>query len=345
MRSSFATLAAALALLAPVAGCDDDDDSAPPAERPAANGAGAGFERIPEVVREVQPSVVAVQVRGERGAGEGSGVIWDGAGGIVTNNHVVEGAEEIEVVLADGDTVDARVVASDPRTDVALLEAEREDLPPAGLAEGLPRVGELAIAIGNPLGFENTVTAGVVSGLHRSIPSGGRTPALVDLVQTDAPISPGNSGGALVNARGDVIGVNVAYIPPQARAVSLGFAIPATVVADVVRELRDDGSVEHAFLGVELAQLTPQIATELNVRADEGAIVTTVGARTPAVRAGMRRGDVIVEIEGEPVDVVEDVFVALRRRDPGDRMSITVARDGTRRELQAELGTLPQSGD
>ncbi len=189
----------------------------PPAGRTEAEGL---FARIPEVVRKVEPSVVAVLTD----AGEGSGVIWRDK--IITNRHVVADARRIEVAFADGKRSGARVVGADPVTDLAVLETDRKDLPGVTFASRLPEVGELAVAIGNPLGFENTVTAGIVSGLQRSIPgSAAQSQALVDLIQTDAAISPGNSGGALVSGNGDVIGMNVAYIPPQARAVSIGFAI------------------------------------------------------------------------------------------------------------------------
>src|SRR5438270_2952156 len=161
---------------------------------------GETFERIPQVVQRVSPSIVTILVRTARGEAEGSGVIWEPGGTIVTNNHVVEGATALRVVFASGTQVPAHVKGTDPVYDLAVVRVDRQDLPAATFATTLPQVGEAAIAIGSPLGFENTVTAGIVSGLHRSIPSGGKAPGLVDLIQTDAPISPGNSGGALVNA-------------------------------------------------------------------------------------------------------------------------------------------------
>ena len=219
------------------------------------------FSDIPDLVARVEPSVVAVQVATPAGTAEGSGVIWDTDGLIVTNNHVVEDAGEVTVAFASGQRVDAEVVDTDPLTDIAVLRVDRDGLPAATFADDLPAVGELALAVGNPLGFESTVTAGIVSGLHRSIPDDSpRARPLVDLIQTDAAISPGNSGGALVGAGGEVIGVNVAYIPPAARAVSIGFAIPAPTVSAVVEQLLEDGEVSHAFLGINYATLTPDIA-------------------------------------------------------------------------------------
>ncbi len=292
------------ALTAP--GClgDGDDDRAD--TPPSAAGASPGtLAKVPEIYRRLEPSVVAVRVTTSQGRGEGSGVVHTPRT-IVTNNHVVAGAREVEVRLATGATIDATVTGRDPRTDLAILEVDR-DLPPARFAESMPPVGSLAVAMGNPLGFEGFVTAGIVSGIDRAIPSGGRTPALVNLIQTDAPISPGNSGGALVDADGRVIGINVAYLPPASRAVSIGFAIPSPVVLDVVRQLREDGAVEHAFLGVQLRPLTPEVAERLGVSVTEGAIVGSVGDGTPAGRAGLRPGDVIVRAGEWDVEAVEAV--------------------------------------
>ena len=342
-------IAGALVAVAVVAtGCmADDNQEAAPAEAPAATtrtGAEAPssddlFGRIPELVRRVQPSVVSVVVEGGAGQSEGSGVIWDDEGTIVTNQHVVAGSDQAEVVLASGDRISARVEASSRDFDLAVLQVERDGLPAAEFADELPVVGELAVALGNPLGFENTVTAGIVSGLHRSIPSGGQTPALVDLIQTDAPISPGNSGGALVGADGDVIGINVAYLPPsETGAVSLGFAIPAPTATQVVEQLLETGRVELAYLGVEPIQVTADLAARFGLAVDEGAGVAVVAAGSAAARAGMEQGDVITEFANEPIRTVEDLFAQLRQRRPGERVTVTVVRDGDRRELDVTLG-------
>lgn len=217
--------AAVLVPLLALAGCGGDEKPAyqqatkppPPLSTPRPATAGRGLDAVPDVVREVQPSVVAISAKGvNRRQGEGSGVIYQSEGLIVTNGHVVAGAAALEVAFADGQRAPAQVVASDQRSDIAVLRTERKALPEARFSERLPVVGELAIAMGNPMGFENTVTVGVVSGLARSIPgSAASSPALVDLIQTDAPISPGNSGGPLVNGDGTVLGINVAYIPPR----------------------------------------------------------------------------------------------------------------------------------
>ncbi|MBD0329337.1 MAG: trypsin-like peptidase domain-containing protein [Thermoleophilia bacterium] len=333
---------AALLLLALAAGCTHQaDEAAPPRGTTASEPTGTTpatdgvFGRIPAIVDEVAPSVVTIRV----GRGLGSGVVFDGDGRIVTNAHVVDTAEQVEVVLANGRELAGRVVAADTRTDLAVVEVgEADGLAPVTFAGELPRVGELAVAIGSPLGFENTVTAGVVSGLSREIPSTGLpVAALVDLIQTDAAISPGNSGGALVNADGDVIGINVAYIPPAEQAVALGFAIPAPTVRDVVEELLETGRVRHAFLGVQSARVTPQLVEQFDLAVDEGALVYLVERGSPAARARIREGDVIVELGGEPIRIVEDLLAALRRHDPGDAVEVVVVRDGERRELQVTL--------
>jgi S1-C subfamily serine protease len=300
----------------------------------------AGLEQVPRLYRHVQPSVVTVLVRKDGARGEGSGVVWD-AHTVVTNNHVVEGVSRVELALASGERLDARVGARDPRTDLAIVKVPDRSLPPATFARSLPTVGELVIALGAPLGFENSVTAGIVSGVGRSIPSGGRTPGLVGLIQTDAPISPGNSGGALVDGRGRVVGLNVAFIPPQARAVSIGFAIPAPLVRDVVRQLLENGEVEHPYLGVDLRPLTAEIARRLNVATDQGAVVVAVQDGAAAAKAGLRPGDVIVSVDGAQISAVEDVLAALRDNRPGDRVGIVAIRDGERRKLTATLGSRP----
>jgi serine protease DegQ len=309
---------------------------------PGPSPSGDVFGRIPEIVEQVEPSVVAVTVEGQQGRGEGSGVIWDNQGFIVTNNHVVEGAANVEVVLASGVRLEAEVEETDPLSDLALLRVDREGLPAADFADELPEVGELALAMGNPLGLEQTVTAGIVSALHRSIPSGGATPALVDLIQTDAAISPGNSGGALVNADGEVIGINVAYLPPQsAGAVSIGFAIPAPTAVSVIEQLQKTGEVERAFLGVEPVQITPELAEQFGLGVDYGAGVERVEPDSAADRAGLEGGDVIISFEGKRIATVEDLFARLRDFQPGDRVTLTVVRDDEREQLDVTLAERP----
>jgi S1-C subfamily serine protease len=305
-------------------------------------GAAVTQNDIPGIVDEVQPSVVAILVTTTEGdEGQGSGVIWDKDGDIVTNDHVAGDAAKLTVVLVSGEQLPATFKASDPLTDLAVISVDRKNLPAAKFADSLPEVGSLALAMGNPLGFENTVTAGIVSGLHRSIPSGGQTPALVDLIQTDAAISPGNSGGALVNGEGEVMGINVAYIPPSEGAVAIGFGIPAPTVKDTVDQLLKNGSVEHAFLGISPRPLTPEIAQQLNLSTDKGVLVFQVSPGTAAENAGVEAGDVITKFDGKDIGSVEDLYAALRGKKPDDKVPMTVMRDNKAIDLTVTLDARP----
>jgi serine protease DegQ len=282
----------------------------------------------------VQPSVVSVATD----TGQGSGVVYDSDGFVITNRHVVDGAQTIAIVLANGDRVPAKLRASTDRYDIAVIEVEREGLPAATFAEQLPRVGELALAMGNPIGFENSVTQGIVSGLHRAVPAGGTTPALVDLIQTDAAISPGNSGGALVDDEARVIGINVDYLPPQQGAVALGFAIPAPVATEVAQQLIDTGEVEFAYVGIEPTQVTPELTEAFDLGTETGVLVGTVPEGGPADEAGIVQGDVIVKLDDRNIEVVEDLFAELRDHKPGDTVPVTVVRNGERRQVEVTLG-------
>jgi serine protease DegQ len=339
---------AALALTAvALAGCSGGDDEPEPESaqtvtvtrtetaRSPTGAASDGFAAIPGVVDDVEPSVVSVATD----VAEGSGVIWSDDGVIVTNAHVVQGATEVSVVLASGARLPATIEARDQRFDLAVLRVERDGLPAARFQQVLPDVGELAIAMGNPAGFEQSVTAGIISGLHRSIPSGGQTPALVNLIQTDAAISPGNSGGALVDGEGGVIGINVAYLPPTQGAVALGFAIPGETVVRVVEQLLEKGRVDYAVLGVRgLIPITPQLDQQFALGVDYGAGIEQIDPGSGAARAGIRPGDVIVSLDGKRIETVEDLFAELNQRRPGERVSVTVVRDGKRRRVTVVLG-------
>lgn len=293
---------------------------------------------IPQIVDEVQPSVVTVLT----GSGSGSGVIYDDDGTVITNEHVVRGQEQVRLSFADGAQRPATVVAADPVVDLALLKTERTGLPPADFDTDLPEVGALAVVIGSPLGFQETVTAGIISGLHRSIPGSARTTAsLVDLVQTDAPISPGNSGGALVDADGEVVGITEAYLPPASGAVAIGFAIPAATVVDVVEELRADGTAEHAFLGLQPTTLTPELARRLGAGVAQGVAVLSVQDGGPADQAGVLPGDVLIALEQEELTSAEGLLAALRDVEPGERLGLTVVRDGQEIELEVTVRARP----
>ena len=294
---------------------------------------------IPDLVDAVEPSVVTIFTDG----GLGSGVVYTADGAIITNEHVVRGATEVEVAFADGQRVGGTVLATDPIVDIAVVQAERTDLPAAEFATELPEVGEGAVVIGSPLGFENTVTSGIISALHRQIPgSAAQGQSLVDLIQTDAAISPGNSGGALVNLRGQIIGISEAYIPPSAGAVALGFAIPAATATEVADQLLEDGTAEHAFLGLVPGAITPQIARQLGLPQDEGAVVLSVVEGGPAAEAGLQPGDVLVRLDDDELRSPEDLLGSLRRRDPGDEVTIEFLRDNESQTTEATLADRPQ---
>jgi serine protease DegQ len=334
-------VAAALVLSGCTAGDDGGDAATAPAVTPTSAPAPAGspaLQDLPDLVRRLEPSVVTVLTQ----AGGGSGVVYREDGLVVTNEHVVRGNQRVQVAFADGQRVPGEVIATDALVDVALLRVDRDGLPVPDYRTELQEVGELAVVIGSPLGFQGTVTAGIISGLHRDIPGSATlgSQALVDLIQTDAPISPGNSGGALLDGQGRVVGLSEAYIPPSAGAVSLGFAIPAETVVRVADELLEDGRAQHAYLGVQFGRLTEQIAQELGA-GREGALVLAVEPGGPAEAAGAQPGDVVVAVEGERVRTVEQVLTLLRQSSPGDRLTMTVLRAGRERDLDVRVGDRP----
>ena len=337
-----AAAGAAVVLSAGAAGCGGESKPAPTAvtgaNPTAEKRASDPFGRIPDVVQTVQPSVVTV-FAGDHGVG--SGVIYRSEGIILTNNHVVDGATRVEVGFADGSRVPGDVTATDPDTDLAVLRVDRKGLPAADFQAALPRVGSLAVALGSPLGFEQTVTAGIVSGVHRQVPgSASETRALVDLIQTDAAISPGNSGGAVADANDSVLGISVAYVPPQQGAVSVGFAIPAATATRVADELLKHGRARHAYLGLQPGELTPQIANQLHVTRD-GVVVYALTPDGPSAKAGIRPGDVLTAVGDRKVIAVEELFAELRQHQPGERVSVTYIRDGENRTAQVLVADRP----
>jgi serine protease Do len=316
-------------------------------------------EPVAQVASKVGPSVVQVNVRAvqrtplgtQRGEGIGSGVIYRSDGYIITNYHVVEGTTDVNVAFADGTTEDAEIVGTDPNTEIAVLRVDRDNLPAATFKEGDdPLVGQLAVAIGSPSGFESTVTSGVVSGVGREFPpelmSGGTTAersALTDLIQTDAAISPGNSGGALADRDGEIIGINVAYLPPtQTGAVNLGFAIPSDTVVSVADQLIETGEVTTPYLGVLTTDLSPEDAGRFDLPVDSGALVEQVVPGSAADQAGVRRGDIITALGDAKVESYGDLLGALRDYQPGDTVTLSVIRDGDEKNLEVTLGEKPQ---
>ncbi|WP_260478808.1 S1C family serine protease [Kibdelosporangium aridum] len=271
--------------------------------------------------------------------GLGSGVVLR-PDVVVTNAHVVGQSRDVVIAYADGTRSPGAVQASDVVTDLAVVRTERKNLPVPEFRPDLPNPGEPAIAIGSPLGFQNSVTAGIISGLHRRIPgAAAQTQSLVDLIQTDAPISPGNSGGALLDATGKVVGINEAYLPPDTGAVSLGFAIPAATVLDVADQLLADGTAEHPYLGVSVGPLTDSIRRQLGVQVQHGALVLDVDPGGPASTAGLAPGDVIVTLAGSEVRDVGGLLTVLRQTEPGQRLHLTYVRGGERQQVDVTIGS------
>jgi serine protease Do len=310
-------------------------------------------EPVARVAAQVGPSVVQVNVEAmqqtplgsQRGEGVGSGVIYREDGYIVTNSHVVEGADEVTVAFADGTTEAAEIVGADPYSEIAVLRVDRGGLPAASFSEDDLLVGQLAVAIGSPSGFESTVTSGIVSAVGREFPpelTGGdeeAARALVDLVQTDAAISPGNSGGALANRDGKIIGINVAYLPPsETGAVNLGFAIPSDTATSIADQLIETGDVSTPYLGVVTSDLSPEDAERFGLPVDSGALVERVEPGSGAAEAGIRQGDVITALGDSEVGNYGDLLGALRDYQPGDTVSLTVFRGDDQRTLDVTLG-------
>jgi len=298
------------------------------------------FALVPVVARKLQPSVVTIQTD----AGLGSGVVWSADGLIVTDAHVVGQSKTVQVSFADGKEVKGAVKGTDEVTDLAIVQADRTGLTPARFVTALPQLGDLAVVIGSPLGFTNSVTAGVISGEDREIPgSASETQSLVGLIQTDAAVSPGNSGGALANGAAGVTGIVEAYIPPSEGAVSLGFAIPSATVVDVVRQLVANGKATHAYLGVASTMITPEIQKQLGLSTTKGVALQQVGKGSPAADAGLRSGDVVTAIDGQPIASPEDVLAAIRRHQPGDKATVTYVRDREKHTVDVTLADRPTS--
>ena len=311
--------------------------SAAPATGGSAD-SGTASGNLPQLVENLSPSVVTIFTQ----SGLGSGVVYSADGLILTNEHVIHGATSVEVGFADGQRVEGTVKASDAVTDLALVQAKRTGLPKPTYQSNLPKVGEGALVLGSPLGFENTATAGIISGLHRSIPgSASNSLSLVDLIQTDAPISPGNSGGAVINMRGEVIGISEAYIPPSAGAVSLGFAIPAATAVDVAEELLATGTAKHAYLGLTPGELTAQIAAQLGIQGGSGVVVLAADTDGPAGRAGIRPGDVLQSMEGVQLTTPETLLAELRKHNPGDTVGFKVKRGDQSLDIKVDLTDRP----
>jgi putative serine protease PepD len=303
-------------------------------------------EPLAQAAAEVLPSVVSVATADGRSAGEGSGVIISSDGLVLTNNHVValvaDGGGELEVTLPDGSTAPATIEGRDPASDLAVIRVEgQEGLTAATFGSSADlRVGETVLAVGSPLGLDGSVTAGIVSAVGRAITLGDdptAPAAVVSAIQTDAAINPGNSGGALVNADGEVVGINTANaslaqsMGGQSGSIGLGFAIPIDEARDIAGQLIDDGEATHAYLGVQSAE------------SEDGVTLAAVMGDGPAAEAGLEEGDVVTAIDDTRVTDVASLTAAIRSHDPGDEVTVHITRGGEDQEVTVTLGTLPSS--
>jgi Do/DeqQ family serine protease len=356
---------------------DSTPAQAEPTQAPVANQPNPSTNFVADVAQRVGPAVVSirttrtVQTSNEdfpfsndpffrqflppgfdqphqyRQRGEGSGFITSSNGQIVTNAHVVEGSSTVDVTLPDGRTFKGKVLGTDPVTDIAVVKIDANDLPTVNMGDSDSiQPGEWAIAIGNPLGLDNTVTAGIISAVGRSASQAGLTNKQIDFIQTDTAINPGNSGGPLLDANGNVIGVNTAII---SGAQGVGFAVPVNTARTIAQQLERTGRVEHPYLGIQMVGLTPDIQRQINdepnsglsVTRDSGILIGRVVPESPADRAGLRAGDVITQINGTNVKTAEEVQKQVFASEVGDSLELTVDRNGETQTLQVKAGAYP----
>jgi serine protease Do len=297
------------------------------------------LEELPEYLRRFFDFRGGPPVPRER-AGMGSGFIISGDGYVVTNNHVVENARQVVVRLPDRQEFDAEVVGLDPRSDLAVLKIEGEGLPTLSLAEGRDvKVGQWVLAIGSPFGLDFSVTAGIVSALGRSLPT-ETGDNYVPFIQTDVAINPGNSGGPLFNLQGEVIGVNSQIFTRSGGSIGLSFAIPASVVRNVVAQIQEAGVVERGWLGVSIQDVDRNLADSFGLDRPRGALIAQVGKDSPAEQAGLEPGDVILSFAGEAIETSADLPHVVGLIAPGTKVVAVIFREGKQQDLAVEVGGL-----
>ena len=278
------------------------------------------------------------QDRPRSGLAQGSGFFISADGYVVTNNHVVEHAKEVTIVTADGKSIPARIVGTDPKTDLALLKVkEGSDYPYVSFASQAPRVGDWVIAVGNPFGLGGTVTAGIVSARGRDIGSGPYD----DFLQIDAPVNHGNSGGPTFNAEGEVVGVNTAIFSPSGGSVGIGFAIASDVAKSVVQSLKEEGKVARGWLGVQIQPVSQDIADSLGLKDAKGALVAKAEKDAPAAAAGLKEGDVVDSVNGESVADSHDLARKIAALGPKKEAVLSIIRNGSTRTVKVTLGSVP----
>jgi serine protease Do len=269
--------------------------------------------------------------------GQGSGFFLTADGYAVTNNHVVQNADNVQVTTDDGKTYTAKVIGTDPRTDLALIKVDGKDFPYVKLADAAPRIGDWVLAVGNPFGLGGTVTAGIVSARGRDIGAGPYD----DFIQIDAPVNKGNSGGPSFDVDGNVIGVNTAIFSPSGGSVGIAFDIPAETVKTVVAQLRDKGSVTRGWIGVQIQTVTPDLADSLGLKKAAGALVSEPQTNSPAAKAGIESGDVITAVDGKSIADARELARKIGTMAPGSSIKLDLIRQGQEKTVNLTLGTLP----
>lgn len=304
-------------------------------------------EDLIQASEEVTPAVVnirTIQLTGEfffnvvPREGQGSGVIFDKEGYILTNEHVVHNAKEIKVLLPDGREFDGQLVGSDPRSDLAVVKVDAEKLPVATLGNSDQlKPGQFCIAIGNPFGLQSTITFGVISALGRDIRAQQRK-ILQNLIQTDAPINPGNSGGPLINFEGKVIGINTAIIP---YAQGIGFAIPINTAKEIISDLIEYGKVIRPWIGIYYLPITPQVKERFDLSVEQGIYIMEVASDSPAEKAGIRAGDAIVKVNDKKITSADDLREIISNKQVGDTLTFLLVREGKTMRVEVKLGEMP----
>ena len=297
----------------------------------------------PELRRQVNPSVFRLRVELDNGdLSWGTGFLISASGWLVTNNHVIDGADQLRVELTDKRVFDAKVVGTDPASDLAVLKIEASGLPTVAIGNSSDvRVGDVVLAIGNPLGVGQTVTMGIISAKGRA--TGVGDGSYEDFLQTDAPINQGNSGGALVNVKGELVGINSQILTPTGGNIGLGFAIPSNMAREVMGQLKTDGRVQRGKLGVSVQSVSPDLAASLKLPNTSGALVSGVEPGGAASRAGLKQGDVITALNGEKVSDSNALRNRIAASKPGSTVDLEIVRNGKTETVRATLGALEAS--
>jgi serine protease Do len=299
-----------------------------------------GFERFfRRFGPDAMPDMPQFGPRGPRRVGgQGSGFFISADGYAVTNNHVVDKAEEVDVVTDDGKTYTAKVIGTDPRTDLALIKVDGANFPYAKLADKAPRIGDWVLAVGNPFGLGGTVTAGIVSARGRDIGAGPYD----DFLQIDAPVNKGNSGGPTFDVDGHVVGVNTAIFSPSGGSVGIAFAIPASTVESVITQLKDKGSVTRGWIGVQIQPVSQDIADSLGLKSTDGALVAEPQAGSPAEKAGIKSGDLITAVNGEKIANARELARRIGQMAPNATVKLNILSKGNEKTVTVTLGELPR---